>query len=86
MFFFPTLPVLEVGAIAQIEAGHERPPEQRCRRRQVRGALRAKPVGPVSVVDPHKLFDLLDVAAPVVAVQPDPGPVGVQPLPGETRS
>ena len=62
MLLLPSLPIIEIGAVTQVEAGHERPPEQRCRLRQARGALGAQLVGPVAMIDQQQLFHLFDIA------------------------
>jgi hypothetical protein len=85
MFFFAALPVVKVNAVPEIETGHKRAAEQGRSRRQRWRTLGAEPVGPVRMIDPHEVSDLVNVTAPVVAVQPDPGSVGVEPLPRETR-
>jgi hypothetical protein len=84
VFFFASLPVLEVGAVPKIETGHERPAEQSRGRRQPWRTLGAEPVGPVRMIDSHELADLVNITAPVVAVQPDTGSVAVEPPPRKT--
>jgi hypothetical protein len=85
MFIFAALPVLEVGAVPEVETGHERAAEESDRRRQLWRTLGAEPIRPVRMVDPYEVSNLIDITGPVVAVKPDPGSVGVEPLPGETR-